>query len=41
MRRLRPRASTATFRFWIVPAGELTPVKLWAEAKRRISAPEP
>jgi hypothetical protein len=41
MRRARPWARTVTFRFWSVPAGELTPVKLWAEAERRISAPEP
>jgi len=41
MRRARPWARTATFRFWTVPAGELAPVKLWAEAERRISAPEP
>jgi hypothetical protein len=40
MRRVRPWARTATFRFWTVPAGELTPAKLWAEAERRISAPE-
>jgi hypothetical protein len=41
MKRARPWAKTATFRFWTVPADKLTPVELWAEAQRRISAPEP
>ena len=42
MRRVRPWARTATFRFWTVPAGELAsaaaPARLWAEAERRIGA---
>jgi heme-degrading monooxygenase HmoA len=41
MRRVRPWAKTATFRFWTVPADKLTPAELWAEAERRINAPEP
>lgn len=41
MRRVRPWAKTATFRFWTVPADKLTPTGLWAEAERRINAPEP
>jgi len=40
MRRVRPWAKTATFRFWTVDAAQLTPDRLWAEAERRISAPE-
>jgi hypothetical protein len=39
MRRVRPWAKTATFRFWTADAGRLTPDQLWAEAERRISAP--
>jgi len=31
---------SATFRFWRVPAGKLAPAELWAEAERRIAAPE-
>ena len=27
-------------RFWTADAGQLTPDRLWAEAERRISAPE-
>jgi hypothetical protein len=41
MRRVRPWAKTATFRFWTVSAEELAPAvpaRLWAEAERRISA---
>jgi hypothetical protein len=41
MKRVRPWAKTATFRFWTVPADKLTPAELWAEAQRRINAPEP
>jgi hypothetical protein len=41
MRQVRPWAKTATFRFWTVPADKLTPAELWAEAQRRINAPEP
>src|SRR5215472_1481095 len=40
MRRVRPWAKTATFRFWTADAGQLTPDRLWAEAERRISATE-
>jgi heme-degrading monooxygenase HmoA len=40
MRRVRPWAKTATFRFWTADAARLTPDMLWAEAERRISAPE-
>ena len=40
MRRVRPWAKTATFRFWTADAAQLTPDRLWAEAERRISAPE-
>ncbi len=40
MKRVRPWARTATFRFWTADAGLLTPDRLWAEAERRISAPE-
>jgi hypothetical protein len=40
MRRVRPWARTATFRFWTAPAGQLTPSQLWPEAERRINAPE-
>jgi hypothetical protein len=40
MKRVRPWAKTATFRFWTAPAGELTPTRLWAEAERRITATE-
>jgi len=40
MKRARPWARTATFRFWTADAGQLTPDRLWAEAERRISAPE-
>jgi heme-degrading monooxygenase HmoA len=39
MRRVRPWAKTATFRFWAAPAGQLTPGQLWPEAERRINAP--
>jgi hypothetical protein len=39
MRRVRPWAKTATFRFWTVDAARLTPDRLWAEAERQISAP--
>jgi heme-degrading monooxygenase HmoA len=38
MRRVRPWAKTATFRFWTVPAEELAAPRLWAEAERRIGA---
>jgi hypothetical protein len=41
MKRVRPWAKTATFRFWTVQADKLTPAELWAEAQRRINAPEP
>ena len=40
MRRVRPWAKTATFRFWTADAAQLTPDRLWTEAERRISAPE-
>jgi hypothetical protein len=40
MKRVQPWAKTATFRFWTVAADDLTPAQLWAEAERRISAPE-
>ena len=40
MRRVRPWAKTATFRFWTADATQLAPDRLWAEAERRISAPE-
>jgi len=40
MRRVRPWARAATFRFWTAPAGQLTPGQLWPEAERRINAPE-
>ena len=40
MRRVRPWARTATFRFWTADATQLAPDRLWAEAERRISAPE-
>jgi heme-degrading monooxygenase HmoA len=40
MRRVRPWARTATFRFWTAPPGQLTPSQLWPEAERRINAPE-
>jgi heme-degrading monooxygenase HmoA len=40
MRRVRPWAKTATFRFWAAPVSELTLARLWTEAERRISAPE-
>jgi hypothetical protein len=40
MKRARPWAKTATFRFWTTDAGRLTPDRLWAEAERRISAPD-
>jgi hypothetical protein len=40
MRRVRPWAKTATFRFWTAPAGQLTPGQLWPEAERRINASE-
>ena len=40
MKRVRPWAKTATFRFWSVPADELAPAELWAEAERRITAPQ-
>jgi len=45
MRRVRPWARTATFRFWTAPADQLTPGQLWPgqlwpEAERRINAPE-
>jgi hypothetical protein len=40
MRRVRPWAKTATFRFWTADAAQLTPDRLWPEAERRISAPE-
>lgn len=39
MKRTRPWARTATFRFWTADAGQLTPDLLWAEAERRISTP--
>jgi heme-degrading monooxygenase HmoA len=45
MRRVRPWAKTATFRYWTAPAGELPPAgdrtarALWAEAERRIGTP--
>ena len=40
MRRVRPWAKTATFRFWTAPAGQLTPGQLWTETERRINAAE-
>jgi hypothetical protein len=40
MRRVRPWAKTARFRFWSEPADKLAPAELWAEAERRITAPE-
>jgi len=40
MRRVRPWAKTATFRFWTADAAQLSPDRLWAEAERRISGPE-
>jgi heme-degrading monooxygenase HmoA len=40
MRRVRPWSRTATFRFWTVPAAGLAPAALWAEAERRITAPD-
>jgi hypothetical protein len=40
MRRVRPWARTATFRFWTVPSDRLTPGDLWPEAQRRINAAE-
>lgn len=40
MRRVRPWARTATFRFWTVPADKVMPAELWAEAESRISVPE-
>ena len=40
VRRVRPWARTATFRFWTVPADKVTPAELWAEAESRISTPE-
>ena len=40
MKRVRPWAKTATFRFWTVPADQLAPAELWAEAQRRITGPE-
>lgn len=39
MKRVRPWAKTATFRFWTAEVRDLTPDRLWAEAERRISAP--
>jgi len=39
VRRVRPWAKTATFRFWSAPAGKLGPGQLWAEAEARITAP--
>jgi heme-degrading monooxygenase HmoA len=49
MRKVRPWARTATFRFWTTPAGDVAARThgpqaaraLWAEAERRISAPDP
>jgi heme-degrading monooxygenase HmoA len=45
MRRVRPWARTATFRFWTVPAQELAAGaaagRLWADAEHRISAADP
>ncbi|MBV9379546.1 MAG: DUF3291 domain-containing protein [Streptosporangiaceae bacterium] len=40
MRRVRPWAKTATFRFWTVAADKLFPAQLWAEAEARITAPD-
>jgi hypothetical protein len=40
MKRVRPWAKTATFRFWTADASQLMPDRLWAEAERRISAVE-
>jgi hypothetical protein len=40
MKRARPWTKTATFRFWTVPAGELKPAALWADAEARINAAE-
>jgi len=40
MKRVRPWAKTATFRFWTEPADQLTAARLWAEAERRIGAPD-
>jgi hypothetical protein len=34
-------ARTATFRFWSVPAGKITPKQLWADAEARITSPDP
>ena len=41
MKKARPWTKSATFRFWTVPAGQLTPAALWPEAETRISAAEP
>jgi Domain of unknown function (DUF3291) len=38
MKRARPWTKSSTFRFWTVPAGELAPAPLWADAQRRIAA---
>ncbi len=40
MKRARPWAKTATFRFRTTTADDLTPTRLWAEAERRIGAPK-
>lgn len=36
---IRPWAKEATFRFWTVPADELAPRDLWADAGTRIERP--
>lgn len=43
MKRIRPWMRESTFRFWPVPAGDITdtafrPADLWAQAQRRIEA---
>jgi hypothetical protein len=41
MKQARPWTKSATFRFWTAQAGALEPAQLWADARTRISAPEP
>jgi hypothetical protein len=40
MKKARPWTTSSTFRFWTVPADQLTPGPLWTDAVTRIKAPD-
>ena len=40
MRTIRPWMKDSVFRFWTIPAGDLNPTELWADAQARIAVPD-